>query len=109
MFIHCSDCTCNQCGSEYCDNINGDCKCKVNVIGKECDKCAPGHYGFGTCYGCKPCTCAEGAIGHECDETGQCTCSPGVSGKRCETCQPGYWRYSKYGCTCKYLDLLSYY
>lgn len=102
---NCSNCECDQCGSEYCEHLNGDCKCHANVVGKLCDQCAPGHFGFKGCAGCRPCKCAEGSIGHDCDDEGQCKCKPGASGKNCETCMAGYWGYTKFGCTCKYISL----
>lgn len=48
------DCHCSPTGSEskICKQDGGSCKCKVNVVGRRCDRCAPGTYGFGP-EGCK--------------------------------------------------------
>lgn len=42
-------CDCNPTGSvsNICDPYGGSCKCKQNVVGKKCDKCAPTTYEFG--------------------------------------------------------------
>lgn len=66
-----SECACNQCGSESCNRLTGECRCKMNVVGETCDKCAEGFYGFNTCQGCQSCNCNEGAHDQNCDnETG---------------------------------------
>lgn len=46
-------CQCDPQGSlsAECDKVGGQCHCKPNVIGRQCDQCAPGTYGFGP-YGC---------------------------------------------------------
>lgn len=47
MYI--SDCDCDGTGSEsiICDPYGGQCICKANVVGRKCDICSPGTYGFG--------------------------------------------------------------
>jgi laminin beta 1 len=47
-------CECDNTGSEstLCDKYTGECPCKRNVVGRRCDRCAPGTYGFGA-DGCK--------------------------------------------------------
>lgn len=42
-------CQCDPQGSlsGECDKVGGQCRCKPNVIGRRCDQCAPGTYGFG--------------------------------------------------------------
>lgn len=46
-------CQCDPQGSlsGECDEVGGQCRCKPNVMGRRCDQCAPGTYGFGI-YGC---------------------------------------------------------
>ncbi|XP_013408769.1 laminin subunit alpha isoform X2 [Lingula anatina] len=96
----CQPCTCDQCGSVECENTNGYCNCKTNVVGRNCDRCAPGHYGFTRCNGCETCACDVASVSPQCDdETGQCQCQPGVVGKKCERCQNGFWNYGPSGCT----------
>lgn len=42
-------CQCDPTGSKShkCDPLGGQCECKPNVVGRQCDRCAPGTYGFG--------------------------------------------------------------
>uniref|UniRef100_A0A3B3VEC4 Laminin, beta 2 (laminin S) n=1 Tax=Poecilia latipinna TaxID=48699 RepID=A0A3B3VEC4_9TELE len=42
-------CNCDPQGSisSLCDPRGGQCRCRSNIIGRRCDKCAPGTYGFG--------------------------------------------------------------
>lgn len=42
-------CQCDPQGSlsGECDKVGGQCRCKPNVMGRRCDQCAPGTYGFG--------------------------------------------------------------
>ncbi|XP_066554307.1 laminin subunit beta-2 isoform X2 [Amia ocellicauda] len=89
-------CQCDPQGSvsSECDSRGGQCRCKPNVIGRRCDQCAPGTYGFGTA-GCKTCECsADGSRSRLCEQySGQCLCRPGAFGLRCDRCQPGYWGF----------------
>ncbi|XP_053325272.1 laminin subunit beta-2 [Spea bombifrons] len=89
-------CNCDPQGSlsSECDPNGGQCQCKANVIGRRCDRCAPGTHGFGPA-GCKACECsAEGSFHNFCDQyNGQCPCRPGAFGSRCDRCQPGHWGF----------------
>ncbi|XP_063064024.1 laminin subunit beta-2 [Engraulis encrasicolus] len=90
-------CHCDPQGSlnSECERVGGQCQCKPNVIGRRCDQCAPGTYGFGP-YGCTACEChAEGSLDHQqCDpQTGQCRCRHGAMGRQCSDCQPGQWGF----------------
>lgn len=53
-FISYPECQCDPQGSlsAVCDPNGGHCDCRPNVVGQNCDKCAPGTYGFGPS-GCK--------------------------------------------------------
>ena len=50
------ECNCNvngtENGSQTCDDL-GQCKCKCDVTGLQCDKCEDGHQGFPDCHGKK--------------------------------------------------------
>ncbi|XP_040262985.1 laminin subunit beta-2 isoform X2 [Bufo bufo] len=89
-------CNCDPQGSlsSECDQNGGQCRCKPNVIGRRCDRCAPGTYGFGPS-GCKSCDCnLEGASHNFCDQyNGQCPCRTGAYGSKCDRCQPGHWGF----------------
>uniref|UniRef100_A0A8B9L3V8 Laminin, beta 2-like n=1 Tax=Astyanax mexicanus TaxID=7994 RepID=A0A8B9L3V8_ASTMX len=89
-------CRCDPQGSlsTECHKIGGQCSCKPNVIGRNCDQCAPRTYGFGP-YGCTACDChLDGSAGQQCDPlTGQCPCKPGARGRQCSDCQPGHWGF----------------
>ena len=44
-------CDCNPQGSLdfACADYGGQCKCKPNVIGRSCERCASGYYNFPDC------------------------------------------------------------
>lgn len=89
-------CQCDPMGSLTieCDPSGCQCPCKENVVGRRCDKCAPGTWGFGP-DGCQPCNCHEiGARDNFCNEqSGQCTCIQNVGGRMCDQCRPGFWGF----------------
>ncbi|XP_004839706.1 laminin subunit beta-1 isoform X1 [Heterocephalus glaber] len=89
-------CECDPQGSlsSVCDPNGGQCQCRPNVVGRTCDRCAPGTFGFGPS-GCKPCDChLQGSVSASCDaNTGQCHCFPGVYSRQCDQCLPGYWGF----------------
>jgi laminin alpha 3/5 len=49
-------CNCDFAGSLSfeCEKFGGQCPCKPNVIGRHCEACRTGFYGFPDC---KPCDC----------------------------------------------------
>lgn len=95
-------CDCDELGVDYCDNADGTCHCKPNVVGQKCDRCEENHYGFESGLGCLPCDCSIASTSSQCDpNNGQCRCQPGVTGRNCDTCVAGYWNFTENGCTCK--------
>ena len=91
-----SACECDPTGSHslLCQDYGGTCPCKTNVVGRRCDHCAPGTYGFGP-EGCISCDCnGVGALDNFCDvETGRCKCRPNTYGRTCGECEPGFWNF----------------
>ncbi|KAJ8664871.1 hypothetical protein QAD02_006533 [Eretmocerus hayati] len=89
-------CECDETGShsKICENYGGACSCKPNVVGRRCDRCAPGTYGFGP-EGCVPCDCdGTGALDNFCDVgTGRCKCRDNTYGRNCGLCEPGFWNF----------------
>lgn len=98
IYVHggANACDCDLTGSVsgLCDQQGGTCLCKPHVVGRRCDRCAPGTYGFGP-EGCKACDCNQiGALDNICDVvTGQCKCRAQTYGRECDQCSPGYWNY----------------
>ena len=76
-------CKCNKVGShnQYCSAMGGQCECKLNIVGRACDRCKLGSFNFGRDrLGCTPCKCNV-------DGTEENTfCNP----------QNGQWAQSKY-------------
>nr|CAI5850401.1 unnamed protein product [Callosobruchus analis] len=78
-------CECDFAGSDsfVCETFGGQCKCKENIIGRRCEACKTGYYGFPEC---KPCNCPSTAY---CEpNTGECICPPHVVGEKCDQCEP---------------------
>uniref|UniRef100_A0A8D2JSJ1 Laminin subunit beta-1 n=1 Tax=Sciurus vulgaris TaxID=55149 RepID=A0A8D2JSJ1_SCIVU len=87
-------------------SVAGQCLCKENVEGVNCDRCKPNHYGLSASdpLGCQPCNCNPlGSLPLKiCDvDTGQCLCQAYVTGPHCEECTVGYWGlgYQRPGCS----------
>ncbi|KPP70604.1 laminin subunit beta-1-like [Scleropages formosus] len=94
--INPADCDCDPQGSlgAECQRIGGQCPCKPNVMGRRCDQCAPGSFGFGP-HGCSACDChSQGSLSLQCDPvTGQCPCTAGAMGRQCADCERGQWGF----------------
>ena len=73
----CKSCDCFLAGTQNvsmnCDQVTGDCFCKKNVEGKQCQDCKPGYFNIDTAdeVGCGPCFC----YGH----SSECYIAPGYS------------------------------
>ncbi|PAA46229.1 hypothetical protein BOX15_Mlig008391g4 [Macrostomum lignano] len=89
----CSPCNCNPDGSlsSVCDPLSGNCECRPNIEGRQCDHCAPMFYSFSE--RCKPCQCLmDTSTSPNCNQTtGQCPCKSAVTGRVCDTCKSGFW------------------
>lgn len=84
-----------------CEKFGGQCKCRENIIGRRCETCKTGFYGFPDC---RPCNCPSTAY---CEpNTGQCICPDHVVGERCDQCEPYTYGYDKLigcqKCNCNY-------
>ncbi|KAK7945606.1 hypothetical protein WMY93_001334 [Mugilogobius chulae] len=82
-------CDCDKAGSTSatCDPVGGQCPCRQFVIGRQCNKCATGYYGFPYC---RPCECGR----RLCDEvTGRCICPPQTVRPSCDVCQNQTFSY----------------
>ncbi|XP_031700147.1 laminin subunit alpha-5 isoform X2 [Anarrhichthys ocellatus] len=90
--VGCEVCNCSRPGivspDVNCDTFSGQCRCKDNVVGRMCDRCAPGFYGYPNC---RLCDCNEAGTEEEvCDSfTGQCLCKENAQGSRCDQCRVG--------------------
>ncbi|KAJ6665753.1 hypothetical protein lerEdw1_002123 [Lerista edwardsae] len=91
--IGCEDCNCSRAGIQDlmepgCNEDSGQCRCKPNIVGRQCDLCAPGYYGYPNC---RSCDCHQaGTKPSVCDPvTGQCHCKENVEGPRCDQCHLG--------------------
>lgn len=86
---NCDQCSCYPQGTEQtelgvsiCDQATGTCRCKPNVIGRNCNECQSGYFNIISGNGCESCNCdAIGSFNSSCERfTGQCYCKPGVTG-----------------------------
>lgn len=85
-------CQCDYGGSLSfeCEKFGGQCKCKDHIIGRRCEVCKTGYYGFPNC---KPCNCPSSAY---CEpSTGQCICPTHVTGEKCDQCEPLTYGYDQ--------------
>ncbi|XP_069099253.1 laminin subunit alpha-5 isoform X1 [Pleurodeles waltl] len=91
--IGCEECNCSRSGvaeltDPGCDLESGQCACKPNIVGRQCEQCSPGFYGYPNC---RRCDCNwEGSRPSICNPvTGQCHCKENVEGPRCDQCKLG--------------------
>ncbi|XP_072218688.1 laminin subunit alpha-2 [Leuresthes tenuis] len=99
---NCQSCQCHTNGSVsgVCNKESGQCQCRENVVGRQCNKCVAQTHGIETGGVCVPCHCNSfGSKSFDCDETGQCRCQPGVAGPKCDRCARGFFNFQEGGCT----------
>ncbi|XP_050927753.1 LOW QUALITY PROTEIN: laminin subunit alpha-2 [Lates calcarifer] len=92
---NCQPCQCHTNGSVYevCNKETGQCPCKENVVGRQCDECMPNCWWDAERQECMPCRCSpHGSISQRCDVEGRCICRPGFVGRRCDLRRQGYER-----------------
>ncbi|XP_055747285.1 laminin subunit alpha-5-like [Salvelinus fontinalis] len=88
--VGCEVCNCSRPGvtalDVSCDTDSGQCRCKNNIIGRQCNRCTHGFYGYPNC---RPCDCNDVGTEEEvCDSyTGRCLCKENVQGGRCDQCR----------------------
>ncbi|XP_058469730.1 laminin subunit alpha-2 isoform X2 [Solea solea] len=91
----CRPCQCHTNGSahEVCNKQTGQCPCKDNVVGQQCDECVPNCWWDAERQDCVPCRCsAYGSMSQRCDIEGRCICRPGFVGRRCDARRPSHER-----------------
>ncbi|XP_052864377.1 LOW QUALITY PROTEIN: laminin subunit alpha-1-like [Anopheles cruzii] len=98
----CQGCNCHPKGAHgpACSHRTGQCQCRPNIDGRQCNLCRKGHWNLDSGEGCVACSCdANGSELEGCDVyTGQCFCKTGVEGIGCDRCQTGYYGFSAQGC-----------
>jgi laminin, beta 1 len=86
----CQECSCNLLGTVDnlgCNLYTGECTCKRNVMGRDCNQCMPETYGLSESKdGCTLCDCDPGgSYDNNCDVvTGKCKCRSHMQGRRCD-------------------------
>ncbi|CAF94661.1 unnamed protein product, partial [Tetraodon nigroviridis] len=88
--LGCSKCSCSSEGSvsDACDPVTGQCLCRPNFHGPNCDVCSNGYWKPFLSDRCEPCKCdPTGSYSNTCDQvTGQCHCRPHFGGRTCTEC-----------------------
>lgn len=104
---NCESCSCYPQGTEQtddgisiCEQLSGNCRCKPNVTGRNCNECVSGYFNINSGNGCEGCNCDPiGAYNASCERfSGQCYCKPGVTGPRCDQCELSQYGFSADGC-----------
>ncbi|KAJ8272625.1 hypothetical protein GJAV_G00091440 [Gymnothorax javanicus] len=77
-----------------CNQTTGQCSCKDNIDGRQCERCAAGHYRYPEC---APCDCnTAGVVPDICDpQTGKCLCKKNVVGAGCDSCRNGTFHFDE--------------
>ena len=83
-------CDCDPHGSfdNNCDPLTGQCACKLDYNGTQCDSCLFGFYGFPDC---QLCLCSvEGTNPKSCDSDGACRCANADGQCNCKVSRSNY-------------------
>lgn len=92
MFLACE---CNSIGAldNFCE-ATGQCRCRPNTYGRQCDQCQPGYWNFPNCQRCE-------CNGHAdiCEsKTGVCiNCRDNTEGHNCDICIEGHYGDPRFG------------
>lgn len=85
-------CGCNMDGTVdkngNCDNFDGSCECKLNVAGRQCDRCKLGFCNFPNC---EPCNCNFHSQKYDYDHQSCIDCEDNTTGPYCDSCIEGYY------------------
>ncbi|KAG8447132.1 hypothetical protein GDO86_014548 [Hymenochirus boettgeri] len=91
--VGCEECDCSPVGLQNktepgCNEQTGQCTCKPNIVGRRCERCVPGFYGYPNC---RMCNCNRAGVEPSiCNPiTGQCHCKENVEGLTCDQCRLG--------------------
>jgi coxsackievirus/adenovirus receptor len=68
-----AECTCNLLGTDAeagpCNRKTGQCSCRPNVIGLNCDQCRENHWKIASGMGCEACSCDPvGSDAEQCNQ-----------------------------------------
>ena len=76
---------CARCVQGVCTpSFHYECRCHAGFAGRDCNRCADGHFAYPTC---TPCSAATNCSGQGvCDAAGRCRCNPGFTGEQCDRC-----------------------
>lgn len=89
-FFFVQACDCNSIGAldNFCNATTGQCKCRANTYGRECDQCRTGFWNFPNCQRCDCNGHADICNSH----TGACVnCRDNTQGHTCDICLEGYY------------------
>ncbi len=82
-----------------CHPETGQCSCRENVAGLQCNSCQTNFYDFNSGAGCSPCDCHPVySSSLQCDDSsGICSCKPGINGGKCSGCADQFYNLTNQG------------
>ena len=94
-------CACSGIGANEssCHSETGQCSCRENVVGLQCDSCQTNFYDFNSGAGCSPCNCNPVYSSKlQCNgNSGVCSCKPGINGGKCTGCADQFYNLTNQG------------